>query len=96
MLLGAVALALTKGPTSVLAIAIALPVFVGLIGSYALAVTTGLPVLHPEVESVDGVAFFTKAVEATGLAAVVTLLPRRAIGAVIPRPKGKLTCNARG
>jgi hypothetical protein len=43
-----------------------------------LAVTTGVPVLHPEPEPVDGLALFTKAVEATGLAAALNLL----------RPKG--------
>jgi len=90
LLLGALALALTTWPTSVLALAAAMPLFVGLIGSYAFAVTTGLPVLHPEVEPLDGIALFTKAIEVIALAAVVTLLLRRPVGVVTPRPKGTL------
>ena len=37
--------------------------------SYALAITTGLPVLHPDPEPVDGLALATKAIEAAGLLA---------------------------
>jgi len=80
--------ALTFRPENrVLLIATAL-VFAGLIGSYALAITTGLPVLHPEAEPVEGLALFTKAVEAVGLAAVWTSLPRRSAAALTPEPKG--------
>jgi hypothetical protein len=46
----------------------------GLLASYALATTTGLPLLHPEVEPVDGLALGTKAVEALGLVAALGLL----------------------
>jgi hypothetical protein len=88
VLLGALAVALTISPTNALALTAAAAVFAGLIGSYAFAVTTGLPVLHPEVESLDGVALLTKAVELIGLAALMTLLPRRSLGAVAPQPKG--------
>ena len=50
----------------------------GLIAAYALAVTTGMPLLHPEVEPVDGLALTTKAFEAVGLvAAAHLLLPAR-------------------
>ena len=54
-------------------------VFVGLLGSYALATTTGLPVLHPDPEPVDGLALATKAIESIGLFAAASLLwrPRR-------------------
>jgi hypothetical protein len=90
VLLGALAIALTQWPTSALALAAAVPVLAGLIGSYALAVTTGLPLLHPEVEPLDGVALFTKGVEAAALAALVILLPPRLVGAATPRPKGTL------
>jgi drug/metabolite transporter (DMT)-like permease len=45
----------------------------GLIGAYALAATTGIPLLHPEPEPVDGLAVATKAVEALGLLAALNL-----------------------
>ena len=53
----------------------------------AAAVTTGVPVLHPEAESIDGLALFTKAVELLGLAAAADLLARSA-PFLIRRPKG--------
>ena len=83
--LAAVAIALTVRPQSRIARAAAAATFAGLIASYALSVTTGLPVLHPEVESVDGLALFTKAVEAVGLAAL--LRERRALASLL-EPKG--------
>jgi hypothetical protein len=61
----------------------------GLIASYALTVTTGLPVLHPEPEPVTGLAVVTKAIEAAGLVAASSLLPRRrAVAFRNPQPKG--------
>jgi hypothetical protein len=63
----------------------------GLVAAYGLAVTSGLPVLHPEAEPVEALAVVTKAVELLGLAAALHLvlrgreLPR----AVRPRPKGR-------
>ena len=51
-------------------------VMAGLIVSYVLAVTTGLPILHPDVEPVDGLALFTKSVEALGLLVTFDLLGR--------------------
>jgi hypothetical protein len=45
-----------------LLVAVAL-VLIGLIGSYALATTTGIPVIHAEVEPVENLAVVTKAVE---------------------------------
>ena len=74
VLLAALAVALTVRPGDELALRGAALVFAGLLGSYALAVTTGVPVLHPDVEPVDGLALFTKAVEALGLAASLSLL----------------------
>ena len=56
----------------------------GLIASYGLAVTTGLPFLHPEPEPLEGLALTTKAVEAVGLFAAASLLRRPRL----PRPKG--------
>ncbi len=74
VLLGALAVTLTRtdGP---LLFAAAAVVFAGLIASYALAVTSGVPILHPNPEPVDGLAVFTKAVELLGLLAAVHLLP---------------------
>jgi hypothetical protein len=88
VLLAALMVALTLRPTSHVAIAGAAMVLVGLIVSYAFAVTTGLPVLHPDVESVEGLALFTKAVEWVGVAAATSLLWRRPVGALISQPKG--------
>jgi hypothetical protein len=51
------------------AISAAALVLAGLIGSYALAITVGVPVLHPAPERVDGLALATKAIEAIGLLA---------------------------
>ena len=68
-------------------------VLAGLIGSYALAITSGLPLLHPEPEPVDGLAVFTKAIEAGGLLAAAHLLwrERHAFALILQRPKGTLT-----
>jgi hypothetical protein len=64
--------ALTFSPASPLALTGAAGVFAGLIVAYALATTTGLPLLHPGPEPVDGLALATKAVEAVGLLAAIT------------------------
>ena len=75
VLLGALAVALTRSSRPLL-FATAASVFVGLIASYALAITTGVPFLHPHPEPVEGLAVFTKTVELVGLLAAVALLPR--------------------
>jgi len=90
VLLAALAVALTRRPTQ-LVLASAALVFAGLLASYALAVTTGLPVLHPERETVDGLALFTKAIEAIGLALVATLLRRPALPLAFLQAKGTPT-----
>jgi hypothetical protein len=74
ILLGVLVVSLTLRPASRLALSSAALVFIGLIVSYVLAVTAGVPVLHPDVEPVDGLALFTKAIEAVGLAAATSLL----------------------
>jgi hypothetical protein len=51
----------------------AIVVLAGLIGSYALAVTTGIPILHPEPDEVTGLGLATKAVEAAGVLAALQL-----------------------
>ena len=64
----------------------------GLLASYALATTTGVPLLHPEAEPVDGLALVTKAIEAAGLLAALSLLRRRPAAAFsLIQPKGTLT-----
>ena len=82
--LAALAIALTRAPASCLALAGAALVLVGLLASYALATTTGVPVLHPDPEPVDGLALATKAIEAVGLLAA------------LPRTKGTPTWTPYG
>ena len=78
---------LTRQPGSNLAVAAAAATFVGLLASYALAITTGMPVLRPDPEPVDGLALATKAIEAAGLLAATSLL-RRPIALTPAHPKG--------
>jgi hypothetical protein len=73
VLLAALAVALTYNPAQAAFVGAAL-VFAGLIASYLLAVTTGMPVLHPDAEPVDGLAVFTKAVEVAGLVTAVSVI----------------------
>ena len=78
---------LTLRPTSSRVLTAAAAVFLGLLASYAFAVTGGLPLLHPEPEPVDGLALATKAIEAVGLLAASTLLWRPA-AVLTPHRKG--------
>jgi hypothetical protein len=75
-LLAACATALTLYPSSGLAFAAAAFALAGLLASYVLATTTGLPILHPEPEAVDGLGLATKAIEAAGLLTAVATQPR--------------------
>lgn len=90
--LAAVVVALARRPGDITATAGAALVLAGLLGSYALAITSGVPLLHPP-EPVDGLALFTKAVEAAGLLATAHLIwhERPALAPVSPRPKGTTT-----
>jgi CHASE2 domain-containing sensor protein len=88
-LLAVLAVALTRNPSQLALVGTA-AVFTGLIVSYALAVTTGVPVLHPDVEAVDGLALFTKAIEIAGLATAASLVRRPSL-ATLPQPRGTLT-----
>ena len=90
VLLAVLAVVLSRKPTQ-LALLGTVAVFAGLIAGYALAVTTGVPVLHPEVEAVDGLALFTKAVEAGGLVVAARLLRRPSLAVTLTQPKGTLT-----
>jgi len=78
VLLAVLAVALTRAPAQLTLLATA-SVLAGLIASYALVITTGFPVLHPDVEAVDGLALFTKAIEVLGL--VLAAVP-------LAQPKG--------
>jgi CHASE2 domain-containing sensor protein len=89
--LAALVVWLTRRPASRPAFATAAVTFAGLLAGYALAITTGLPLLHPDPEPVDGLALATKAIEAAGLLAATSLLWRPRIAATVPQPKGTLT-----
>ena len=86
--LAALVVALTLRPVGAFALAAAATVLVGLLAGYALAVTTGLPVLHPQPEPVEGLGLATKAIEAVGLLAASTLLWRPPVALTVPQPKG--------
>jgi hypothetical protein len=85
--LAALAVALTYHPTSTLVLVATAAVFVGLLVAYGLALTTGVPVLHPDTEPVDGLAVVTKAVEVVGLVAVLTLLWRHVAARRVSDPE---------
>ena len=82
---------LTRRPANASAFAVAAVTFAGLLASYALATTTGLPILHPDPEPIDGLALATKAIEAAGLLAATSLLWRPRIVTSLAQPKGTLT-----
>jgi hypothetical protein len=90
VLLACLAVVLTRRPSQFALVATA-AVFAGLIASYALVLTTGFPILHPEPELVDGLALFTKAVEAVGLVLATSLLRRPSLVVTVTQPKGTLT-----
>jgi hypothetical protein len=92
VLLAALAIVLTLSPASRMPLTGAALVFAGLLVSYGLALTTGLPVLHPEPEPIEGLALVTKAFEAVGLLAALDLPGRRsAVSVSLIQPKGTLT-----
>jgi len=76
---------LTRRPESRKALAAAAAVFTGLLAAYALATTTGLPLLHPDPEPVDALALATKAIEAVGLLVTARLL-LRPVAVTFPNP----------
>jgi hypothetical protein len=90
VLLAVLAVILTRRPSQPALVATIL-VFAGLIVSYALVLTTGLPLLHPDVEAVEGLALFPKAVEAVGLITAASLIPRPSRLIFRTEPKGTLT-----
>lgn len=83
VLLAVLVLLLTLRLAAGVALTASAVVLAGLLASYGVAVTTGLPLLHPEAEPVDGLALSTKAVELVGLLAALSLPS--------PQPRGVLT-----
>jgi xanthine/uracil permease len=88
VLLAILAVVLTRSASQLALVATA-AVLAGLLTGYALAITTGVPVLHPDVEAVDALALTTKAVEAAGLLTAASLV-RRPSFASLRQPKGTL------
>jgi hypothetical protein len=79
ILLAGLAAVLTLS-TSPAALAATAAVLAGLLAAYVLALTSGIPLVHPAPEPVTGLGLFTKAVEACGLVAAVRLIrPRGAL-----------------
>lgn len=91
--LAGLVVALTRRPLGAVPVAGSAVVLTGLLAGYALATTSGLPLLHPEPEPVETLALFTKGVEALGLALCLDLLRRGRplVALASPRPKGMLT-----
>jgi hypothetical protein len=81
---------LTWRPANPSALAAAAVTFAGLLASYALATTIGLPVLHPDPEPIHGLALASKAIEAAGLLAATSLLWRH-VAVNLPQAKGTVT-----
>jgi len=81
VVLGVLAVVLTRRRAPAVALLASALVFAGLIASYVLAITNGVPLLHPEVEPVETLAVVTKAIEAVGIVAAV-----RALRLPIPTP----------
>ena len=75
--LAGIVVAVTLRPASVVALAGAASVLVALLAAYALAITTGVPLLHPDREPVEALAVVTAAIEAVGIVAAAGLLARR-------------------
>ena len=85
--LAVIAIALTRHASPTV-LGLATVLFAGLLVSYALAITVGLPLLHPEPEPVEGIAVGTKAVEAVGLGAALDHLRRGRAPVAAFSPKG--------
>ena len=88
VLLAAVAIILTHHHSQFVVVGAAV-ILAGLIVSYTLVITTGVPVLHPDVEAVNGLALFSKTIEVLGLIAAASLMRRSSFG-TLTQPKGTL------
>ena len=76
VLLTALLVVLTRRPPRLVAMAGAGAVLAGLLASYGFAATTGIPLIHPDQESIEPLALATKAVEGVGLLAALHLIGR--------------------
>ena len=85
VVLAVLAVALTRHPGSAVPPTLAAVAFACLIAGYGLAATTGLPLVQPHPEPVDGLALATKAVEAGGLLLAGSLVRDRLPNAPIHR-----------
>lgn len=93
VLLAALCVAVTLGSASRTVVVVAGALLAGLVVAYGLAVTTGVPVLHPDVEPADGLGLVTKAVELVGLAAALYVAAppgRPAVRLTRLQPKGSI------
>ena len=90
VLLAALAVVLTRRPSDA-AFGATVLVFAGLIGSYVLALTTGIPGVHPDVDAVESLAVATKAVEAAGLVLAALGLRLAPLHLNLTNPKGTLS-----
>jgi len=77
ILLTFLAVTLTRRAEDAVPVRVAAVILAGLLASYGLAVTAGVPLLHPEVEPLDGLALIIKGVELAGLLSALPLLLRR-------------------
>ena len=91
VLLVALVIGLTRHAESERLLACAMVTLLGLLASYLLALTTGLPVFHPNPEPVESLALATKAIEAVGVLAAWSLLRRPRASLALHQPKGTLT-----
>jgi hypothetical protein len=82
--LSALAVLIMRRPASAVGPASAVVVFGGLIVSYVFATTTGVPVLQPEPEPVDGLALATKAIELVGVVTAWSLVSGRTAAGLRP------------
>ena len=92
-LLGGLCVALTRRPQSRTPVTAAAVALAGLLAAYALAVTTGVPLLQPSPEPADAVGLATKAIELVGLVTALDLLAhgRSVVRLTRLRPKGTMT-----
>jgi hypothetical protein len=81
----AAAVALTARPGSRAVTSFAAVSLLSMVVAYAVASTSGIPLLHPDVDPVDSVGLLTKAVELVGLVLALRV-PARADGRSIPVP----------
>jgi hypothetical protein len=91
--LAVLAAVVTRDSDGTRSVAIAALTLAGLVASYALAATTGLPGVVSDPEQVDGVAIACKAAEWVGLAAASALLwrARPPVALTLPSTKGQAT-----